>query len=331
MAEICHPKDYRYNVVVNYIPREVDEDFLAQMFGQAGEMISAKLMRDNVTGKPLGYGFIAYKTREGMYKAMTMFNTYRIFNKTLKVSHAKSSRSPNSVNLHVGNIPIGWTEDIFLEIFQPYGSIIDHRKVPNSRYGFVRFQVPKDAHSALVNLNGQFGLCVEVAKATRAKFRERLDRRKRKDSFEYFPHSHSPPHCSRWDSSEFSSPNYRRQAGFTSFDSPYCDYRRSYESLPILSPPPFDGERKVTSPESSDSSRQDFYRVRFAGLSEDLSQVSVIHSMFGNYGHVQKVNIFSSGNGIASFSFLEDAEKCVQALDQRTIFNSTLSLRLCPY
>mmetsp|Transcript_5994 Transcript_5994/g.6536 ORF Transcript_5994/g.6536 Transcript_5994/m.6536 type:complete len:223 (-) Transcript_5994:664-1332(-) len=89
------PQDPR-NLIVNYIPTPVDDEELRQLFEQFGELESARVIIDRVSGVPKGYGFVKFKTEAAAREAILKMNGFEIKNKRLKVTTAKG---PNATQM----------------------------------------------------------------------------------------------------------------------------------------------------------------------------------------------------------------------------------------
>jgi len=57
-------------------------------------------------------------------------------------------------NLFVGSIPLGCTEIMFRQMFQPFGHIVSMKVVPEKRHGFVKFGSVPEAQNAIDTMNG---------------------------------------------------------------------------------------------------------------------------------------------------------------------------------
>jgi RNA recognition motif-containing protein len=68
--------------------RATEED-LEELFSQAGEVVSTKLITDRVTGKLRGFGFIEMASDEEAEKAVDMFNGSDFMDRRLVVNEAR--------------------------------------------------------------------------------------------------------------------------------------------------------------------------------------------------------------------------------------------------
>lgn len=80
------------NLIVNYIPNAIGDHELHRLFSPHGELESARVIHDTVTGLPKGYGFVMFRHSEDAARAMAAMNGYEVYNKRLKVSCAKGPK-----------------------------------------------------------------------------------------------------------------------------------------------------------------------------------------------------------------------------------------------
>lgn len=74
---------------VGNLSYETTEDELRQLFGEAGEVVSAAVITDRETGRSKGFGFVEMKTQADAEKAASMFNGRELRNRQLKVDLAR--------------------------------------------------------------------------------------------------------------------------------------------------------------------------------------------------------------------------------------------------
>jgi len=68
------------------------EDALKEYFAQAGNVESAIIIKDKMTGRSKGFGFVEYATEDEAKKAMEMFDGKEFESRTLVVNEAKPMR-----------------------------------------------------------------------------------------------------------------------------------------------------------------------------------------------------------------------------------------------
>jgi cold-inducible RNA-binding protein len=74
---------------VGNISFKAGEEDLRDLFSQAGEVASVKLIKDNATGRLRGFGFVEMTSDEDAQKAVTMFNGKQFMDRSIVVNEAK--------------------------------------------------------------------------------------------------------------------------------------------------------------------------------------------------------------------------------------------------
>jgi protein sex-lethal len=147
-------------LIVNYLPQNLTEKALYNLFAPLGPLESVKLMRDRKTGYSFGFGFVNYMEEEHAMKAIELLNGFELENKRIKVSIAMpSSEFIKGSNLYISNLPRDTTCEDLEKLFSPFGKIV-HRTVLVDKItnlprgvGFVRFAKRESAHAALKEMN----------------------------------------------------------------------------------------------------------------------------------------------------------------------------------
>lgn len=149
------------------------QEEVESIFSSIGNVQSCKIVKDRVTGKSLGYGFVKYYQHDHAEKAVNTLNGLRLHNKIIKVSYARpSSESIKMANLYVAGLPTNMSQKEMEALFSRYGTIIASRilydnisvrqYVTNNNppeglsrgIGFVRFSQRVEAEKAIQELNG---------------------------------------------------------------------------------------------------------------------------------------------------------------------------------
>jgi RNA recognition motif-containing protein len=78
------------NLMINYIPSNIDEMQLRQLFEMYGPIESLKVVVDRDTRQSRGYGFVKYRFGASAMHAIKYLNGYPILNKRLKVSYGNA-------------------------------------------------------------------------------------------------------------------------------------------------------------------------------------------------------------------------------------------------
>eukprot|EP01035_Chromulina_nebulosa_P034144 gene34144-45780_t len=148
------------NLIVNYLPHDIDDISLKTLFSELGEIVMTKVVRDKNTKKSLGYGFVKFLKEEEAANAIEKMNGLSVGHKNLKVSIARPpSLEIRNCKLYVTNLPKEYNERDVVLLFKQFGEIIECRvlKDRNSRsnkgVAFVQFNLKSQANSAL-SLNG---------------------------------------------------------------------------------------------------------------------------------------------------------------------------------
>lgn len=58
---------------VGDIEKWMDENYLAQLFGKTGLVVSTKIIRDRQTNIPVGYGFVEFNNHETAKKVLELY------------------------------------------------------------------------------------------------------------------------------------------------------------------------------------------------------------------------------------------------------------------
>lgn len=150
----------RKNVIVNYIPADITETFLQNMFGSCGSIVGCKLMRDKSSGISLGYAFVNYSREEEAARAIEKFDGQQLNSKKIRVSYARpSSDEIKNANLYISGLPKAVTENDLKTWFGVYGTIISSKILmlengESRGVGFIRFDKRSQAQAAIDALNG---------------------------------------------------------------------------------------------------------------------------------------------------------------------------------
>jgi len=148
------------NLIVNYLPHDIDDNTLKDLFSEWGEIVMTKVVRDKNTKKSLGYGFVKFQHEEEALYAIQKMNGFQIDHKFLKVSVARPpSLEIRNCKLYVTNLPKDYSEMEIMELFSEFGQIIECRLLKdkmtklNKGVAFVQFNLKSQANNAL-SLNG---------------------------------------------------------------------------------------------------------------------------------------------------------------------------------
>ncbi len=85
------------NIYVGNLPWSLKDEDLGQMFGEHGEVQSAKVIMDRESGRSRGFGFVEMSTPEEASAAIEAINGSEHDGRTLKVDAAQE-RAPSRDN-----------------------------------------------------------------------------------------------------------------------------------------------------------------------------------------------------------------------------------------
>ena len=85
------------NIYVGNLSWEFKDEDLGQMFGEHGEVQSAKVIMDRMSGRSRGFGFVEMSTAEEASAAIEAINGSEHDGRTLKVDAAQE-RAPSRDN-----------------------------------------------------------------------------------------------------------------------------------------------------------------------------------------------------------------------------------------
>ncbi|HSK09232.1 MAG TPA: RNA-binding protein [Vicinamibacterales bacterium] len=74
---------------IGNLPYKTTDEDLRALFGQAGAVDNVQVMRDNVTGRARGFGFVEMVTDEDAQKAVAQFNQFVLDGRALVVNEAR--------------------------------------------------------------------------------------------------------------------------------------------------------------------------------------------------------------------------------------------------
>lgn len=77
------------NLFVGNLPYSVDSDKLGQLFAEAGNVVSAKVIADKYSGRSRGFGFVEMATDAEAKKAIELFHNKDVDGRQLVVNEAR--------------------------------------------------------------------------------------------------------------------------------------------------------------------------------------------------------------------------------------------------
>lgn len=83
---------------VGNLPYKTSEDELKELFGQAGVVVSVRIITEGPSGRSKGFGFVEMENAEQAKKAVEQFNGTELMGRALTVAEARppkeSDRAP---------------------------------------------------------------------------------------------------------------------------------------------------------------------------------------------------------------------------------------------
>ncbi len=76
-------------VFVGSLPWATTDQDLADLFRQAGNVTKAEVIRDRMSGRSRGFGFVEFETADEAQKAIEMFHGYEMSGRALTVNIAQ--------------------------------------------------------------------------------------------------------------------------------------------------------------------------------------------------------------------------------------------------
>lgn len=80
------------NLYVGNLSFKVTDEDLKTNFAEAGEVVSASIIKDKFTGQSKGFGFVEMKTEEGATQAIQKFNGGMLDGKAITVNEARPKK-----------------------------------------------------------------------------------------------------------------------------------------------------------------------------------------------------------------------------------------------
>jgi RNA recognition motif-containing protein len=74
---------------VGNLPFTTSDESLTELFGQAGKVESARVVRDQASGQSRGFGFVEMATDEEAQKAISQLNQHAIDGRSIVVNEAR--------------------------------------------------------------------------------------------------------------------------------------------------------------------------------------------------------------------------------------------------
>lgn len=185
------------NVYVKNFGEDISDDKMIEFFSPYGKIVSAKVMKDDGSGKVKGFGFVSFEDHEAAQRAVDELNGKEVNNRTIYVGRAQKKAERQAelkerferlklerinryqgVNLYVKNLDDGIDDERLRKEFSQFGTITSAKVMTeNGRskgFGFVCFSSPEEATKAVTEMNGR----IIVAKPLYVALAQRKEDRK---------------------------------------------------------------------------------------------------------------------------------------------------------
>jgi RNA recognition motif-containing protein len=152
------------NLLVNYIPPNIDSSMLRDLFSPHGRILSCKVVVDHVSGLSKGYGFVKFRSAAEGISAQRALHQFQIGRKTLKVSFSRQplrgKETKHQTNLYLWNLDPEMKEEDLEKHFKTCGYVVQCKILKNTlgkskQIGFVRYDNSDSAWQAIAQFNGQ--------------------------------------------------------------------------------------------------------------------------------------------------------------------------------
>lgn len=147
------------NIIVNYLPTDMADQDLYDLFIPYGRIRQHKIIRAKDTGHSLGYGFVDFAMGISAEAALRYANGLEYHGKRLKVALA-GPRGGDYINTNLFvSLPPTVDRDQLRTLFERYGPIIDVKILRDKATGdsrgiaFVRFELHSAAQKAMDELH----------------------------------------------------------------------------------------------------------------------------------------------------------------------------------
>ena len=152
--------EQRKNLILNYLPPDVDEEYLKNLFSNLGAVEYVRIIRDKNTQKSMGYAFAKYFDTEPADRAVKEFDGFQIGEKVMRVNYARPpSEKIKNTNIYIANFPGNLTEQDITKMCSEYGRIISYKLLLDQNnksrgIAFCRYDTNEEAKKAIEALNG---------------------------------------------------------------------------------------------------------------------------------------------------------------------------------
>jgi len=128
------------NLFINYLPPELDDMGLRQLFQSFGDIDNCKVMIDLNTGESRCFGFVKFSGHESASAALHAMNGHKLASKTLVVKFADTTNDSigtPSNNIYVKNLAPNMTMQELEGLFSAYGKIQECKVLKGTNIEFL--------------------------------------------------------------------------------------------------------------------------------------------------------------------------------------------------
>jgi len=337
------------NLIINYLPPNLQEDELVSLFLAAGAVDSVRIMK-NYDGRTKGYGFVKFYHEWEAKRAIEMFDGMQIRGKKLKVAFSRPGGARDNANLFVTHIPAKWDSETLGQHFSVFGEVVEARileKDGASRLcGFVRFNKSENALQALRDRHGWTPAGAHrQLKVTLATKPQRFAGRRRSHHSRSSPsyYSNSDVSYSSYSPDQFEPPSTPMHRPVPSFGKEIYQQQQQYYKPQFNMPRYMNGSKSANSASlqnktesvekkeatSSEEERSIFvYNIPLLFTSQDVQNLCI------KYGSVSSVMVQgdnfgrSLGMAFVCFDNPEESTKARKGLSGCTILDRQIEVQI---
>ena len=150
------------SLYVGDLSPDVTEPQLLDLFQTCGTVLQVRILRDIITRRSLGYGYVNFQNSAEAEKALETLNFKQVGDRHIRLMYQQrdpSARYSGNGNIFVKNLEDKIDSKGLHDIFKSFGSILSCKVATNDdgtsrRYGFVHFKEDDNASAAIEKMNG---------------------------------------------------------------------------------------------------------------------------------------------------------------------------------